>query len=239
MWRSGRTVISAPNGSKLPDAITSLQEGQGVRLTWSAGWPGALDAIAGNPVLVSDGKNIAYRCATAFCNRHPRTGIGVTPTGRILMVTVDGRQTRSRGMNLVQMARLFVHLGATEALNLDGGGSTTMVVRGSVINKPSDPGGERAVSSSILVIRGDDPGEPAVLPHIPTVPTSPQRLVSSDQGAAVESFGGGPDRSVLDPASTGGMLQATRDRQHKRRVLRLPGPLRNILQRYELHRAGD
>ncbi|MCS6808101.1 MAG: phosphodiester glycosidase family protein [Bacteroidota bacterium] len=90
--------------------------------------------------------------------RHPRTAIGRRADGRILLVTVDGRSTASVGMTLQELAELMQELGATEAINLDGGGSTTMVVRGEVINTPADPSGERPVSDAILVFpRVQDP----------------------------------------------------------------------------------
>jgi len=95
-----------------------------------------------------------------------------------------------------RFARLFLHLGATFAMNLDGGGSSTMVVNGTVVNRPSS-GVERSVSSAIVVLPGPDPGElfssPFASAPTPTVPAGP-----------VE-----PGRAALfDPGSTGGLLDA-------------------------------
>jgi exopolysaccharide biosynthesis protein len=68
------------------------------------------------------------------------------------MVTVDGRQPgESIGMSLTMLADLLIEFGASEAINLDGGGSTTMVIRNTVVNKPSDATGERPVSDAILI----------------------------------------------------------------------------------------
>ena len=244
MPRAGGTVISAPLGSRLIDRITALQEGQLVQLTWSVGWPGALDAIAGNPVLVADGRNVAYECPNPFCQKNPRTGIGVTRSGRILLVTVDGRQPRrSRGMTLWEFARFFRILGATEARNLDGGGSTTMVVNGSVINMPSDPGGQRAVSSSILIVPGSDSGEPPVLPHIPTAGSSPlspadpvdtRRPVASFFGPRAER-----DAAVRDAGSTGGLLDALSRRRSQTGRHGLAPSLLRIAERFEAFRTRD
>ncbi|HEV3402013.1 MAG TPA: phosphodiester glycosidase family protein, partial [Acidimicrobiales bacterium] len=65
----------------------------------------------------------------------------------------DGRQPgHSAGMTLAEAARLMLDLGATEAINLDGGGSTTFVVRGRVSNRPSEPPGERPVPSALVVL---------------------------------------------------------------------------------------
>ncbi len=83
--------------------------------------------------------------------RHPRTAVAKLKDGKFLMVTVDGRQKESVGMNLRELAALLLELGATEAMNLDGGGSTTMFLNGKIVNTPSDKEGERKVSDAILV----------------------------------------------------------------------------------------
>jgi len=83
--------------------------------------------------------------------RHPRTLIGVDRRGDIWLVVVDGRQPQSAGMAFSDLQRLADRLQLTDALNLDGGGSTTMVVQGKVVNRPSDAKGPRAVSDAIGV----------------------------------------------------------------------------------------
>lgn len=84
--------------------------------------------------------------------RHPRTVIGVDGKGTIWLAAIDGRQpNHSIGMTFEDMQRLCDRLGLRDALNLDGGGSTTMVVNGAIVNKPSDIGGPRAVSDALLV----------------------------------------------------------------------------------------
>ncbi|GHE79743.1 lipoprotein [Amycolatopsis deserti] len=85
--------------------------------------------------------------------RQPRTMAGIDARGRLLLVTVDGRQPGvSEGLTLVEGARLMRALGAVEAMNLDGGGSSAMVVSGAVVNKPSDATGERAVGDVVAVL---------------------------------------------------------------------------------------
>ncbi|MFA5833254.1 MAG: phosphodiester glycosidase family protein [Bacteroidota bacterium] len=85
--------------------------------------------------------------------RHPRTFIGQNADStKVYLCTVDGRQSSSLGMSFGEMAKFLVSLGITNAFNLDGGGSTTMVVRGEVVNSPSDPGGERSVANTLQVI---------------------------------------------------------------------------------------
>lgn len=115
------------------------------------------DAVAGVPQLVKDGKiDITWeqeKSSKAFVEtRHPRTAVAKLKDGNFLMITVDGRQPGvSVGMNLYELADYLMTLGATDAMNLDGGGSTTMFLDGKVVNKPSDKEGERKVSDAILV----------------------------------------------------------------------------------------
>jgi len=86
--------------------------------------------------------------------RAPRTAIGITADQKLLLVTVNGRQPNiSVGMTLEELGNLLIELGALEAMNLDGGGSTTMIVRNLVLNLPSD-GKERAVANAIVVVPG-------------------------------------------------------------------------------------
>jgi exopolysaccharide biosynthesis protein len=90
---------------------------------------------------------------------NPRTAIGVQADGRVIMVVVDGRQPRySAGLTLLGLAQLMRDLGAVDAMNLDGGGASTMVVKGDVVNRPSD-GHERTTASAALILPGPDPGE--------------------------------------------------------------------------------
>jgi len=117
--------------------------------------------IGGGPVLVKEGKVIAPAAAEAeqfgeeiSRTRHPRTAIGVRADGFLVLVTVDGRQPKkSVGMTLEELAVLMRNFGCAEAMNLDGGGSTTMVINGRVVSNPSDAAGERPVSDALLVFR--------------------------------------------------------------------------------------
>jgi exopolysaccharide biosynthesis protein len=120
-------------------------------------WKKATSIIGGGPQLIKDGRieitNAAEKILPSFVNDgHPRTAIARLKSGQILLVTVDGRQPgESIGMSLTMLADLLLEFGATEAINLDGGGSTTMVIRNKLVNKPSDATGERPVSDAILV----------------------------------------------------------------------------------------
>jgi exopolysaccharide biosynthesis protein len=119
-------------------------------------WQKAASIIGGGPQLIKDSRveitNTAEKILPAFVsNLHPRTAIAKLKSGELLLVTVDGRQTASIGMSLSMLADLLIEFGATQAINLDGGGSTTMVIRNNLVNKPSDTTGERPVSDAILI----------------------------------------------------------------------------------------
>ena len=113
--------------------------------------------VGGGPVLVRAGKPVAASDPGAYdqgfsIKRHPRTAAGIRADGGLVLVTVDGRQpVRSVGMSIAELEALMIEFGSVEAINLDGGGSTTMVVRGKVVNSPSDVAGERPVSDALLV----------------------------------------------------------------------------------------
>lgn len=84
--------------------------------------------------------------------RNPRTMAGVDANGRVLLVAADGRQAGfSAGLSILEAAQVMKALGAVSAMNLDGGGSTTMLLDGQVVNRPSDPSGERADGDAVLV----------------------------------------------------------------------------------------
>ncbi len=109
-------------------------------------------ALTGNMFLVRDG----VRVATDDVDLHPRTAIGIDrDTGQLLLLVVDGRQEISRGSTMKELADLFQQLGAEDALNLDGGGSSIMLARAAdgslaVLNSPSD-GHPRPVANGLEV----------------------------------------------------------------------------------------
>jgi hypothetical protein len=86
-----------------------------------------------------------------FLQRNPRTFAGTDARGRTLLVTVDGRQLGELGLSIPETAAVARSLGMTESINLDGGGSTAMVIRGSLISHPSDASGERPVGDAIVI----------------------------------------------------------------------------------------
>lgn len=121
-------------------------------------WKRASYIVGGGPQLIKDGR-VAIEpdeekiAAKFVSDRHPRTAIARLKDGRMLLATVDGRQPgRSVGMSLPEFAGFLLENAVLEAINLDGGGSTTMVVNGKLVNRPSDPTGERPVSDAILIL---------------------------------------------------------------------------------------
>jgi exopolysaccharide biosynthesis protein len=122
---------------------------------------GTTNTFSFGPTLVKDGEIAgdfsAVQIDKNFGNRsiqdaNPRTGIGMISPNHFVFVVVDGRKTNySRGMTLTEFANLFHELGATEAYNLDGGGSSTMYFMGRVVNNPLGKGNERGVSDIIYI----------------------------------------------------------------------------------------
>ena len=121
--------------------------------------PGAEESVGGSPILVRDGKRwFADEPRDLYRLRAPRTLAGWTPDGTLLLVTVDGRQAGySAGMTMDEAAALMIGLGAVEAINLDGGGSTAFVVDGVIVNRPSDRAVRR--DGKTVVVKSPRAGE--------------------------------------------------------------------------------
>jgi hypothetical protein len=158
--------LIAYGGRAPPAALAPLKTGRRVTLapdfqtalgTPAPLWSSASHIVGGAGLLAVDGRYLTdwadERLAAGFDTlRHPRTVIGVDDGGDIWLVTVDGRRPDvSSGMSFSELQLLGRRLGLVAALNLDGGGSTTMVVRGEIVNRPSDPTGPRPVSDALLV----------------------------------------------------------------------------------------
>jgi len=191
------SILATPRFGTRAEEVKKLRAGDKVALGWSPGWPNVFETLGGYPVILAGG-NIAWenvKGGSSFYSRHPRTGVGFDKEkGSILLITVDGRRDQSVGMTLGEFARLYRSLGAEWALNLDGGGSTTTVVKGDVVNQPSD-GSERPVSSSLLVLR-----RKSSRPSLRTL------------GAPITSSSARLNKTLLDIArdqgSTGGLASA-------------------------------
>jgi hypothetical protein len=115
-------------------------------------------AIGGGPVLVQDGKQLITNdeermfTGKARHDRHPRTAMGYTADGDLIVLVVEGRNKGiAEGASLVHLANILVDLGCVEALNLDGGGSSCMLINGRQTIKPCDKEGQRAVPGVFIV----------------------------------------------------------------------------------------
>ncbi|MEX2280959.1 MAG: phosphodiester glycosidase family protein [Gemmatimonadota bacterium] len=136
----------------------------GDTVTWrlqvlpASGGEPAVEALGGFPWLLRAGQAVLAQqpgVRPEFGEqRHPRSAIGFTVDGRALLVVVDGRQAPySDGMTLKELTDLMQRLGAHDALNLDGGGSTALAIRGRAVNRPSDREGQRAVGNALALVR--------------------------------------------------------------------------------------
>ncbi|MFA3782207.1 phosphodiester glycosidase family protein [Melioribacteraceae bacterium 4301-Me] len=168
-WHFGNTKINRNNyilstNFKMADKVNSvIHHGDTLQIllklipdlgkifTATGGW----GRIVYNGKNVADSTDIFEGTFPKFSvTKHPRTGIGFSKDSTtIYLFTVDGRQESSSGVSLKQFADIMIKEGVYQGLNLDGGGSTTMVINNKVVNKPSDKGGERPVGVSIAIIK--------------------------------------------------------------------------------------
>ena len=148
----GRDTMVLSVGPKLAPALAPLAPGAVVKVITQT-FPdlsGVDAAIGGGPALVHAGKLMQWKGPIQV--RHPRTAIGWNDDD-ILLVVVDGRQLDvSIGMTLPELAEYMLKLGCKEAMNLDGGGSTTLWAFGAIKNSPSE-GQERPACNALVVLK--------------------------------------------------------------------------------------
>jgi hypothetical protein len=148
----------------------------------------AVESLGAHPVLLRDGQRAYPDVADGFTQfRSPRTLFGWNKTGEVFLVTVDGRRDDAEGMSLAQAADLLRGLGATDAVNFDGGGGTTFVVAGEVRNLPSDP---------------SNPGPPAYPDGHVVAPGHVERLAPN--GLMIVAKPRDPDPTPSDTTTTTG-----------------------------------
>ena len=163
--RDGAVLAAYGAGARVKE-VESMPDGDTVRVLLTtmprlpSRHPPAL-LIGGWPRILKDGRNVASEAPTVEGTisrnaemRHPRTAIGFSrDSSTLYLLTVDGRSENSGGMTLIELATMLRKLGAWQAMNFDGGGSTTMVIEGAVVNKPSDTTGEREVGNVLAVVK--------------------------------------------------------------------------------------
>ena len=120
-------------------------------------WGDVNHIISGGPYLVKDGQvyvDIQDQKLLAIGGRNPRTAIGYTKDNRFIIVTADGREGSSIGMTLKELGYFMQSIGCVNAMNLDGGGSTVLYVKGAIANKPPVQGGI-ALSNALAISVGE------------------------------------------------------------------------------------
>lgn len=167
---AGSVVLTAKTYGLGATFIKGLTVGGRVRVGWRADSPGVLDIVSGNTMVVTHGQVVyPVSCSTNMCRKEPRTAIGMTANGRVMMLVVDGRTSVSEGFTLHRLGHWMRDLGVVNGVNLDGGGSATMWLNGrGVVNHPTDAAGERPVSNVVVIMPGADPTEvvPRALPGV-------------------------------------------------------------------------
>jgi len=116
-------------------------------------WNDVDQIVSGGPYLLKNGNiyiDTKEEKLNAITGKNPRTAIGYTKDGNLIMVTVDGREKASVGMTLGELAWFMKSIGAYEAMNLDGGGSSVMYVKGNIVNSPAQKGGI-AISNAFVI----------------------------------------------------------------------------------------
>jgi len=155
-WRRNQNM----NGALLIDRKGTLLIGRAMPNHWYDSRQEYNDVLVTGCLLLLDGTQVKMPESSLVINRHPRTVAGLRSRNRAILLTLDGRADQARGMTLPEITGLMLYLRCTDAVNLDGGGSTTMWIEGKpfngVVNKPSDNKkfdneGERAVSNILIV----------------------------------------------------------------------------------------
>lgn len=164
--RIGFVMAVAPIGSvrggiqvaSLPRTKSDLPSRGGSQIDRQAYfWAQVPEAVGGGPRLLVDGQVAIDGVAEGFDagftdHANPRTAVGTSRDGRhLILVTVDGRQSISKGVTLTDLALILKRYGVWNAMNLDGGGSTCMAVGGLIVDSPSGTGEERPVADMLLV----------------------------------------------------------------------------------------
>lgn len=170
--RQGKVVAISTGDSKIPAdgvvvsvhgtaaaALADVKIGDNVQIAQDLGykWNNVPDIMGAGPRLVQAGNINVTAAAEEFpgdirYGRAPRSAVAILNNGNYLFGVVDGRQKSSHGLTLTEWAKLLQKFGAREAMNLDGGGSSELVIGGEIQNSPSD-GHERNVGSALIIVK--------------------------------------------------------------------------------------
>ena len=153
--RGGAILQARGTKRALLRADLALGNALSFRLDLPNWWDGVADGIGGGPELVRAGLPVynpdEWFSSYQLYERHPRSAVGQTADGRIILLTADGRSRASAGLTTNQLAKAMAHYGAVTAMAFDGGGSAEMAFNGHVLNTPSD-GHERPLSDSFQLV---------------------------------------------------------------------------------------
>jgi N-acetylmuramoyl-L-alanine amidase len=162
LWFDSGFVNGHPNGKAMECYLTKdkgfvveeLDKEKAEQIKSDVHWGGSLSYA-----LVIDGKKNLKKSENFphWRYKHPRTLIGQKKDGTMVLVVADGRSSTNKGLTGPESADVMLSLGVHNAINADGGGSSTMSVSGKIVNNPSD-GQERSIGSALIVY--DDPGSP-------------------------------------------------------------------------------
>lgn len=135
--------------------LANLKKGRKIELEikQNENWEDVNHIVSGGPFLVKDGNiyvDVKEEKLLSITGRNPRTAIGYTKDNEFIMMTIDGREQASVGMTLTETARLMKEFGCIWAMNLDGGGSSVMLVSNKIVNNPSIQGGI-AISNALII----------------------------------------------------------------------------------------
>ena len=154
--RNGAVLVARGTSEDTLRSEASVGEPLEVRLSLPADWATVTDAVGGGPALVRDGQPIAHSGESLtniqLNGRDPRTAIGQRADGGIVMVAVDGRRPGwSIGFTNMDLSLALISRGCVTGFALDSGGSTTVALDGQLLNRPSDPAGERPVAEALVI----------------------------------------------------------------------------------------
>lgn len=179
--KPGIVVLSATEKAKGP--LEKLAEGDTVTLQFAfedSRWNDVAFAIGGGYILARDGKLETLPDDSLYTSRHPRTAVGIKPDGSMVWMTVDGRQSNvSTGVKGKTLAQLLLDMGCTWVMNMDGGGSSSMVVKMpgeelTLRNVPANSGAaQRRVANGILLVLMDKSAALTTAPPTTTTTTTP------------------------------------------------------------------
>jgi flagellar hook assembly protein FlgD len=198
-------AVLVGRGASAGRLATEAQVGQQVtvRIVLRPQWSDVVDAVGGGPLIVQNRQPV-FRALEQFANnqlfsRRARTAVGQRADGRIVLVAIDGAQPGySAGMTNFELAQQMVRLGAVTASALDSGNSATMAFDGELLNRPSNPGGERGVADGLFVfyygVQAPPPEVDVLSPNGDGVDESQQLSYKVVRPSTVTASLIGPDR---------------------------------------------